>query len=146
LLLGSLTVSACKPKPVERNPNPEYPTHPFRLQSAPWSERYAGSEGIPKGARRAVLGTDPTTAGDTYYAHFPAGTRFELHWHAYAEYAVVLRGEVTHVLGVEKSALHVGDYVVIPERTNHGWEIDPSGDAFLLIRRDGPADLHFVQR
>ena len=122
------------------------PAAPFRLESAQWSEPYAGPLGVPKGAQRAVLGTDPRTGGETYYAHFPAGTRFELHWHAYAEYAVVLRGNVTHILGADRSSLQAGDYVVIPPKIAHGWEVDPSGDAYLLIRRDGPADQHFVQK
>ena len=126
--------------------NPTYPTVPSRLESAPWSEPYAGPLGIPKGARRAVLGTDPKTGGDTYYAHFPAGTRFELHWHAYAEYAVVLRGKVAHTLGKETSSLEVGDYVVIPPKIAHGWDVDPGADAYLLIRREGPADQNFVER
>ena len=100
--------------------NPAFPTVPFRLDSAPWSEPYAGPLGIPKGAQRAVLGTDPTSGGETYYAHFPAGTRFELHWHAYAEYAVVLRGKVAHTLGKETSPLQAGDYVVIPPKIPTG--------------------------
>lgn len=123
----------------------EQPALPFLLESAQWSEPYAGPSGVPKGAQRAVLGTDPRTGGETYYAHFPAGTRFELHWHAYAEYAVVLRGKVTHILGENRSSLQVGDYVVIPPKIAHEWEVDPSGDAYLLIRRDGPADQHFLQ-
>ena len=118
----------------------------LRLDTAPWSEPYNGPLGYPKGARRAVLTTDTRTGGETYYAHFPAGSRFALHWHAYAEYAVVLRGKVTHLVGKDRSSLGVGDYVVIPPKTAHGWEADPSGDVFLLIRRDGPADANFIER
>ena len=129
----------------ERSVNSEFSVGPFRLESAVWSEPYDGPLGVPKGAQRAVLGTDSKSGGDTYYARFPAGSRFELHWHAYAEYAVVLRGRLTHTLGAEKSALQAGDYVVIPPKIAHGWEVDPSGDAYLLIRRDGPADQNFVQ-
>jgi quercetin dioxygenase-like cupin family protein len=147
VLLGLLlAISACTAGQSYRNASPEYPTLPFRLESAHWSEPYAGPEGVPKGAQRAVLGTDPNSGGETYYAHFPAGSRFELHWHAYAEYAVVLRGKVTHILGKERFSLQAGDYVVIPPKVNHGWEVDPGSDVFLLIRRDGPADQHFVQR
>jgi quercetin dioxygenase-like cupin family protein len=139
----SFAIAGCATSHGERKA--ENPSVPFRLESAPWSEPYAGPLGVPKGAQRAVLGTDPHTGGETYYAHFPAGSRFELHWHTYAEYAVVLRGTVTHTLGANKSSLQVGDYVVIPPRVAHGWEVDPSGDAYLLIRRDGPADQHFVE-
>ena len=118
----------------------------FRLESAQWSEPYNGPLGYPKGARRASLGTDSRTGGETYYAHFPAGSRFALHWHANTEYAVVLRGKVTHIVGKERQSLGVGDYVVIPPKTAHGWEADASGDVFLLIRRDGPADFNFVNQ
>ena len=86
------------------------------------------------------------TGGETYYAHFPAGSRFALHWHLYAEYAVVLRGKVTYILGKERYTLGVSDYVVIPPKTAHGWEVDTGGDVYLLIRRDGPADFNFVER
>ena len=142
----SVMLAGCVVGPRAQETNPTYPTVPFRLESAQWSEPYAGPLGIPKGAQRAVLGTDPKSGGETYYAHFPAGTRFELHWHAYAEYAVVLRGKVAHTLGKETSSLLVGDYVVIPPKVAHGWDVDPSADAYLLIRRDGPADQNFVER
>ena len=118
----------------------------FRLDTAPWSEPYNGPLGFPRGAQRASLGVDPRTDGETYYAHFRAGTRFEPHWHRYAEYAVLLRGKVTHTLGSERTVLQPGDYVVIPPKVNHAWSVDPSGDAYLLIRRDGPADFNFVTK
>ena len=60
---------------------------------------------------------DPVTGGETYYAHFPAGSRFELHWHSHAEYAVVLRGTVTHTLGDVSQRLTAGDYVIVPAKT-----------------------------
>jgi quercetin dioxygenase-like cupin family protein len=149
LHLGMLALSCgivgCGVSDGGRNASSEYFVGPFRLESAQWSEPYDGPLGVPKGAQRAVLGTDPTSGGETYYAHFPAGSRFELHWHAYAEYAVVLRGKLSHTLGAEKSALQAGDYVVIPPEVAHGWEVDPSADAYLLIRRAGPADQNFVQ-
>jgi quercetin dioxygenase-like cupin family protein len=144
LFVAALSAGAARQPEQERDS--AYPTTPFRLESAPWSEPYAGPLGIPKGAQRAVLSTDPKSKGETYYARFPAGTRFELHWHEYAEYAVVLRGKVTHTLGTERSPLQVGDYVVIPPKIAHGWDVDAGGDAYLLIRRDGPADMNFVQR
>ena len=141
----SFAIGGCGLSDADRNARSNYPAVPFRLESAAWSEPYDGPLGIPRGAQRAVLGTDPRSGGETYYAHFPAGTRFELHWHAYAEYAVVLRGKLTHTLGSEKSALQGGDYVVIPPKVPHGWDVDRDGDAYLLIRRDGPADQVFVQ-
>jgi quercetin dioxygenase-like cupin family protein len=117
---------------------------PFRLETVQWSEPYNGPLGYPKGAQRASVSTDPRSGGETYYARFPAGSRFALHWHAYAEYAVVLRGKVTHTLGKNSYALVPGDYVVIPPKVNHAWAADTSGDVILLIRRDGPSDFNFV--
>ena len=118
----------------------------FRLETAQWSEPYNGPLGYPKGAQRTSLGVDSRTGGETYYARFPAGSHFALHWHAHAEYAVVLRGKVTHIIGTERYPLQVGDYVVIPPKVNHAWEADAGGDVYLLIRRDGPADFNFVER
>ena len=141
-----LQIAGCVATQSEPRATPEYPRQPFTLESAPWGEPYNGPLGIPRGAQRAVLWVDPVSNGDTYYARFTAGTRFEPHWHAYAEYAVVLRGQLTHVLAEKASSLKAGDYVVIPPKVNHGWEVDPGGDAYLLIRRDGPADTNFVAR
>ncbi|HEY8563458.1 MAG TPA: DUF4440 domain-containing protein [Pyrinomonadaceae bacterium] len=118
----------------------------FDLASADWSAPYDGPLGIAKGARRAVVGTDAATGGETYYAWFPAGSLFKLHWHASPEYAVVLRGKVTALLGTEKRLLAPGDYLFVPARTNHGWQIEAGEDAYLLIRRDGPADFNFVEK
>ena len=152
-VLGLVLVAACAGKGAKSVSNvsaeqeaQSNPTALFRLETVRWSDPYNGPLGFPKGARRASLGVDPRTGGETYYARFPAGTRFEPHWHAYAEYAVVLRGKVTHTLGQGKAVLLPGDYVVIPPKEKHGWIVDPSGDAFLLIRRDGPADFNFVAR
>ena len=118
----------------------------FGLANAVWSEPYNGPLGIAKGAQRAVVSTDPATGGETYYAKFLAGSTFEPHWHAYPEYAVVLRGKVTASVGTEKRLLSPGDYIIIPARTNHGWQIAADEDAYLLIRRDGPADFNFIQK
>lgn len=146
-LLGLLFATAAWPqKQSEKNPASGYPSAPFSLETAHWSEPYSGPLGYPKGAQRASLGIDSRTGGETYYARFPAGSRFALHWHSHAEYAVVLRGKVAHLLGKQRYALQTGDYVVIPPKVEHGWEVDASGDVFLLIRRDGPADFNFVER
>jgi len=145
-LLGLLLATAgCSALDSKRSASLGYPSHPFRLETAQWSEPYSGPLGFPNGAQRASLGIDSASGGETYYARFPAGSSFALHWHAHPEYAVVLRGKVTHILGTEKSLLQVGDYVVIPPKVNHGWEADPSDDVYLLIRRAGPADFNFVE-
>ena len=120
-LLGLLFASAAwSQKQSERNSASEHNQPPFRLATAKWSEPYSGPLGYPKGAQRASLGVDPRSGGETYYARFPAGSRFALHWHAHAEYAVVLLGKVTHILGKERHSLEVGDYVVIPPKVPHG--------------------------
>ena len=141
-----VTASACVScnKPSGSSESHSAPPPPFRLETVKWSEPYNGPLGYPKGAQRASLSTDPRTGGETYYARFPAGSTFALHWHAYAEYVVVLRGKVTHILGQERQSLGAGDYVIIPPNTNHGYTVDSSGDVYLLIRRDGPADFNFV--
>jgi quercetin dioxygenase-like cupin family protein len=146
LVLATAACAARRSAGGARDINAERPSPPFRLETVLWSEPYAGPLGFPKGAQRASLGIDPRTGGETYYARFPAGTSFELHWHTYAEYAVVLRGKVTHTLATERYVLQPGDYVVIPPRVNHGWTVDSGADAFLLIRRDGPADFNFVAK
>ena len=146
-LLGLLLTSAAwSQKQSERNAASQSHPPPFRLETAKWSEPYSGPLGYPKGAQRASLGIDSRSGGETYYARFPANTRFALHWHAHAEYAVVLQGKVTHTLGKERHSLGAGDYVVIPANVPHGWEADASADVYLLIRRDGPADFNFVER
>ena len=138
---GACTAKKAEPGQVETNSLPQ----PISLETANWSEPYSGPQGFPKGAQRATVSTDPATGGETYYARFPKGTKFDMHWHAHSEYAVVLGGTVTHLIANEKHVLGVGDYVVVPAKVPHGWEVGPSEDALLLIRRDGPADFNFVQ-
>ena len=116
----------------------------FRLDAVKWTEPYNGPLGYPKGAQRASLGVDPVSGGETYYARFPAGSRFELHWHAHPEYAVLLRGKVTRTVGTTTQIMSPGDYVIIPAKMNYCWSVAPGDEAFLLIRRDGPADFNFV--
>jgi quercetin dioxygenase-like cupin family protein len=147
VLLGSLIATAARPtNQSELKAAAGYQSLVFRLETAKWSQPYDGPLGYPKGAQKASLSIDPASGGETYYARFPAGSRFELHWHSHGEYAVVLRGKVIHILGTESQPLAAGDYVVIPARTNHGWKVDASGDVFLLIRRDGSADFNFVEQ
>jgi quercetin dioxygenase-like cupin family protein len=147
VLVASLfATAACQAERSERKATSGPAAPVFRLETAAWSAPYDGPLGYPKGAQRASLSIDPVSGGETYYARFPAGSRFELHWHSHAEYAVVLRGKVTHTLGTQSTSLTAGDYVIIPAKTNHAWQVDASGDAFLLMRRDGPADFNFVER
>ncbi len=85
-----------------------------------------------------MLTTDSGTHGDTYLAHFPAGTVFQPHWHSNGEYAVLLQSKVTHVIGgSERTELKPGDYVVVPAKTNHAWEIASSSAVTDLTCREG---------
>ena len=99
-----------------------------------------------QGTRTAQLGTDPDSGGPIYYAKFPAGSHFDLHWHTHTEYVAVLSGEVTLVLGEETHALSPGSYIVIPAGMNHSWDVPPRDDSVILVRRRGPADFNFVER
>jgi mannose-6-phosphate isomerase-like protein (cupin superfamily) len=106
-----------------------------------------GGNGFPVGVQSARQGTDPVTGGITYYAKFPAGSHFDLHWHTHDEFVVVVAGDVTIVLGDESHDLTVGSYIVIPGKLNHSWDVPAGGeDAVILVRRGGPADFNFVDR
>ncbi len=106
-----------------------------------------GGNGFPLGVQTARQGVDPETGGITYYALFPAGSHFDLHWHSHDEYVVVVQGELSIRLGEEVHQLAVGSYVVIPGSLNHSWTVPAGGeDAIILVRRAGPADFHFVNR
>lgn len=101
--------------------------------------------GFPAGLRNAPLATDPQTGGPTYLARFPAGSRFEMHWHTHTETAVVMEGSVDIVLNGTRHTATEGSYIVIPGRAHHEWIVPDSTDVVLLARRDGPADFHFVE-
>jgi len=76
---------------------------------------------------------------------FPAGSHFDLHWHSYDEHVVVVKGQVTIVLGEEAHDLKTGSYVIIPGKLNHSWDVPADGEVIILVRRVGPADFHFVK-
>lgn len=102
--------------------------------------------GFPEGLRNASIARDPETDGVTYLARFPAGSRFEMHWHTYTETVVILRGAVDINLdGTEHTATE-GSYVIIPGGAHHDWRVHPDADVVLLARRDGPPDFNFVER
>ena len=104
-----------------------------------------GGNGSPLGLRTARQGVDPKTGGQTYYAMFPAGSHFDLHWHTYDEHVVVVKGELTIELGDEVYELSTGSYIVIPGKLNHSWDVPEGGDeAVILVRRAWPADFHYV--
>ena len=115
------------------------------LKDVPWGAP-GGGNGFPVGVRTARQGVDPDTGGITYYAMFPAGSHFDLHWHSHDEYVVVVAGELSIQLGEQTHSLSVGSYVFMPGELPHSWTV-PAGetDAVILVRRAGPADFHFVE-
>ena len=116
------------------------------LDEVEWGPR-GGGNGSPVGVRTARQGVDLLTGGITYYAEFPAGSHFDLHWHTHDEFVVVVSGNVTIVLGEESHDLQIGSYVVIPGKLNHSWDVPAGGEAaVILVRRAGPADFNFVDR
>ena len=103
-----------------------------------------GGNGSPLGVRTARQGIDPETGGITYFAMFPAGSHFDLHWHTHDEFVSVQKGSVVLELGDEVYTLHAGAYVVIPGEMNHSWDVPDSGEVVILVRRAGPADFNYV--
>jgi len=116
------------------------------LDSIEWGPP-GGGNGYPVGVRSAQQGIDALTGGITYYALFPSGSHFDLHWHTHDEFVVVVQGTVTIELNGQTRTLGVGSYVVIPGKMQHSWDVPiASGeDAIILVRRGGPADFNFVQ-
>ena len=100
---------------------------------------------FPEGLRNAPVATDPTTGGPTYLARFPAGSRFDMHWHTYTETVIVLEGAVDIILDGIRHTATEGSYIIIPGAVHHEWQVPDSADVVFLARRDGPADFHFVE-
>ncbi|GJM12248.1 MAG: hypothetical protein DHS20C12_06510 [Pseudohongiella sp.] len=114
------------------------------LSEIQWGEP-GGGNGFPVGVQSARQGTDPVTGGITYFAKFPAGSHFDMHWHTHDEFVVVVQGTVTIVLGDETHSVTTGSYIVIPGSLEHSWDVPAGGeDAVIVVRRGGPADFNFV--
>lgn len=105
-----------------------------------------GGDRSPLGLRTARLGVDPNTGGVTYYAMFPAGTHFDMHWHSHDEYVSVMQGSVILVLGGERYELKAGAYVTIPARMNHSWTMYDYESVIILVKRAGPADFNYIEQ
>ena len=115
------------------------------FEDADWGQP-GSRDGFPQGVQSVPLGIDPENGGPTYFARFPAGSHFDLHWHSHAEYVAVLSGAVTLVLGEKSHSLLPGSYIVIPAKMNHSWDVPGGSDSVILVRRRGPADFNFVER
>lgn len=121
----------------------------FSIDDIDWGTA-GGGGGFPVGVRTQLIATDKSTQGITYYAWFPEGSNFDMHWHSFAEYAVVLQGNVFLNLAGKELSLKEGAYVEIPGKVNHSWNVPAdkdgsSNNVILLVRRAGPADFHFVK-
>ena len=114
------------------------------LDEINWGPPGSGN-GSPLGVRTAQQGVDPVTGGITYYAMFPAGSHFDLHWHSYDEFVVVVSGAVTLELGDSTQLVKTGSYIVIPATMPHSWDVPLEGDVVILVRRAGPADFNYVE-
>jgi quercetin dioxygenase-like cupin family protein len=116
----------------------------FNLDDIPWGPA-GGGNGFPVGVRTAQMGLDSNSGGITYYAEFPAGSKFDSHWHTHDEFVVVANGSLAIQMGEDKHVLKTGSYIVIPGSVRHEWSVpDGSEDAIILVRRAGPADFYFA--
>ncbi|HAS49692.1 MAG TPA: hypothetical protein DCS33_10490, partial [Gammaproteobacteria bacterium] len=97
LALGSLLL-ATLPASAEEASGSEYDALAIALDDIQWGAP-GGGNGFPVGVQSARQGTDSVTGGITYYAKFPAGSHFDMHWHTHDEFVVVVQGSVTIVLG-----------------------------------------------
>ena len=113
-------------------------------EAADWGPP-TNTPGFPQGIRNAPIATDPDTGGPTYLARFPAGSRFDMHWHTSTETVVVLEGAVDITLDGASHTATAGSYIIIPGEAHHAWRVPADQDVVLLARRDGPADFHFVE-
>ncbi len=140
LLFATLSASA------EEASNSEYDAMAIALEDIQWGVP-GGGNGFPLGVQSARQGTDPVTGGITYYAKFPAGSHFDMHWHTHDEFVVVVQGSVTIVLGSQSHSVSTGSYIVIPGKLNHSWDVPEGGeDAVIVVRRGGPADFNFLDK
>jgi len=56
------------------------------------------------------------------------------------------KSKVSIKLGKEVYDLEPGAFIVIPGGVPHYWDVPKTGDAGILVKRDGPPDFHFVNR
>lgn len=136
LVLSSLLPSSLRAQEV---------ANVFSIESLTWGPP-GGGNGFPEGLRTSRIAVDPDTGAPTYYAMFPPGTHYDLHWHTHDEYVVVVAGKISMQLGDEHFDMEVGDYIVIPGEVNHSWTV-PAGvtNAVILVRRTGAPDFFFVE-
>lgn len=144
ILLALFSISVVTAFPIAHAAEEQTDPYAINLDELEWGPP-GGGNGVPLGTQTVRQGVDPKTGGITYYALFPAGTHFDLHWHSYDEFVVVVQGAVTLELGPDTHDLKAGAYVVIPGKMNHSWDVPDGSDVIILVRRAGPADFHFIE-
>ena len=143
LVASAALLLACALVPADLAAQDAEEARVINWQDAAYGPRGTSTQG--PNARTFQLGLDPDNDGPSYFARFPPGAHFDLHWHTHAEYAVVLSGEGTILLGEETHELRPGSYIVIPARMNHAWDVPPGDtELVILVRRRGPADFNYV--
>ena len=105
-----LAIAICLPTAFIHAAEEETLPVAINLEDVQWG-RTGGGNGSPLGLRTSRQGIDPVTEGVTYYAMFPAGTHFDLHWHTHDEFVSVQKGSVVLELGDETFTLHPGRHV-----------------------------------
>ncbi|MDE0827622.1 MAG: cupin domain-containing protein [Vicinamibacterales bacterium] len=145
--MGAIVLSGalvCVSPAEAQNHTPQPAPLVMNWKTVTWDPPAPDRPRFPTGLQNAQITIDPGTGGPTYLARFPAGSRFEMHWHTYTETAVVMEGTVDIVLDGTRHTASAGSYIIIPGKAHHTWIVPEDGDVVLLARRDGPADFHFV--
>jgi len=105
-------------------------------------------DGLPKGARLAVLSGDPNKKGMfTIRLRFPAGYAVQPHWHPSDELVTVIAGQMSLGMGskfnrAKAATLVTGGYVVAPAKMNH-YAFTKNG-AIIQITARGPFAITYV--
>lgn len=112
------------------------------LATAAWTP--GEKMGLPKGAQMALIGMDPMSTGLTVYIKVPAGWKMPMHTHLHHEYLTLVSGKATASSGGKTHALLPGSYNVTPPKAPHDLACDAGAECVFIVRRNGPADLTWV--
>lgn len=105
-------------------------------------------DGLPKGARLAVLSGDPNKEGMfTIRLRFPPGYAVQPHWHPTDELVTVIAGQTSIGMGptfnrAKAKNLVTGGYVALDAKMNH-YAFTRTG-ATIQITSHGPFAINYV--
>lgn len=105
-------------------------------------------DGLPSGARLAVLSGDPNKEGMfTIRLRFPAGYAVQPHWHPTDELVTVIAGQMALGMGsrfdrAKAKTLVTGGFVVAPAKMHH-YAFTRTG-ATIQITAHGPFAITYV--